>query len=185
MLLKHTMVFWKKCTAKHECEELQEGGWLEPIHATLRRKTNEARTDEHRNVTKKLVVQGGWVQKHFMTCDGRTKRSVKVVTKKKALRSPGCTTVHDGGKSETRSQKQRTETSKEDWTWPRGTTLHPLSEGSCKKSHLSVHGGESEAHKSWSMSAEGFRDQCHHRWLSVGSPGQVACVRMVSGAARS
>ena len=71
-----------------------------------------------------------------MTCDG-AKRSVKVVTKKKALRSPGCTTVHYGGKSEIRSQKQRTETSKEDWTWQRGTTLHPLSEavgGKCASS---------------------------------------------------
>ena len=47
------------------CEELKEGVWLEPIRAMLRRKTNEAWTDKHRKVTKKLVVEGTWVQKRF------------------------------------------------------------------------------------------------------------------------
>ena len=36
---------------------------LEAIQAMLRRKTIEARTDKHRNVKRKLVVEGGWVQK--------------------------------------------------------------------------------------------------------------------------
>ena len=31
----------------------------------LRRKTKEAWTDKHRNVTRKLVVEGGWVQKRL------------------------------------------------------------------------------------------------------------------------
>ena len=34
--------YWKKWAAKHECEELKVGVWLEPIQALLRRKTNEA-----------------------------------------------------------------------------------------------------------------------------------------------
>ena len=53
--------------AKHECEDVKRGAWLEPHQAKLRRKTSEARTDKHRNVTRKLVVEGGWVQKRF--CD--------------------------------------------------------------------------------------------------------------------
>ena len=40
-------------------KELKEGVWLEPIQASLRRKTDEAWTDKHRNTTRKLVVEGG------------------------------------------------------------------------------------------------------------------------------
>ena len=60
MLVKQAqMVYWKKWAAKHECEELNEGVWLEPFQALLQSKTNEAWTDMHRNVTSKLVVEGG------------------------------------------------------------------------------------------------------------------------------
>ena len=33
-----------------------------PIQPVLRRKTNEVWTDKHRHATRKLVVEGGWVQ---------------------------------------------------------------------------------------------------------------------------
>ena len=56
---------WKKWAAKHEREELKGGVWPGPIHSMLRRKTTEVWTAEHRNVTRKLVVEGGWVQKRF------------------------------------------------------------------------------------------------------------------------
>ena len=49
------MAYWKRRAAKHECEELK----LEPVQAVLRRKTNEAWTDRHRHVTRKVVVEGG------------------------------------------------------------------------------------------------------------------------------
>ena len=66
MLLKQARtVCWKKWAAKHVCEELKGGAWLEPIQAVLWRETNEAWTDMHRNVTRKLVVEGGWVQKRL------------------------------------------------------------------------------------------------------------------------
>ena len=60
------MVYWKRRAAKHECEEFKEGGWLEPIQAMSRRKTNELWKQTHRNVMKKLVVEGGWVHKKIM-----------------------------------------------------------------------------------------------------------------------
>ena len=67
MLLKQARsVYWRKWAAKHECEELKEGVWLEPIQAMLRRKTNETWIDKHRNVMRKLVVKGGWVQKKIV-----------------------------------------------------------------------------------------------------------------------
>ena len=56
MLLKPArMVYWKKWATRHEFEELKEGVRLEPIHAMLRRKTNEAWTEEHRHAMRK-----GW-----------------------------------------------------------------------------------------------------------------------------
>ena len=34
MFLKQAMmVYWKRLTAKHECEKLKEGAWLEPIQS--------------------------------------------------------------------------------------------------------------------------------------------------------
>ena len=33
--------YWRKWAAKHECEELKEGIWLEPALALLRRKTKD------------------------------------------------------------------------------------------------------------------------------------------------
>ena len=58
------VVSWKKWVARHECEELRGGVWVQPLQAVLRRKTNEAWTDAHRHVTRKLVGGGG-VQKIF------------------------------------------------------------------------------------------------------------------------
>ena len=62
MLLKQvTTAYWKKCASRHECEELSRGVWLDPINALLRRKTNEPRRNKHRNVMRKIVVEGGLV----------------------------------------------------------------------------------------------------------------------------
>ena len=54
-------IYWKKWAAKHENEELKEGIWLEPALALLRKK--EDWTEKHRNVARKLILEGGWVQK--------------------------------------------------------------------------------------------------------------------------
>ena len=40
------MVCWKRWAAKHECEGLKDGVWLEPIQPVLRRKTNEVWKDK-------------------------------------------------------------------------------------------------------------------------------------------
>ena len=59
------LVYWKKWATKRECEELKDGVWLEPIQAMLRRMTTDVWTEKHRNVTRKVVVGGGWVQKRL------------------------------------------------------------------------------------------------------------------------
>ena len=56
-------VFREKWTAKHEYEELKEGAWLEPGLALLRKKVKENWTENHRNVVRKIFLEGGWTQK--------------------------------------------------------------------------------------------------------------------------
>ena len=56
-------IHWKKWAAKHKCEELKEEIWLEPSLALLRKKTNEEWTEKRRHIARKLVPEGGWVQK--------------------------------------------------------------------------------------------------------------------------
>ena len=43
----------------HEIEELKEGAWLESALALLRKKTKGDWTGKHRNVARKLVLEGG------------------------------------------------------------------------------------------------------------------------------
>ena len=59
-------VYWKKWAAKHEYQELKEGIWLELALALLRKKTKEEWTDKHRNTARKLVLEGGGVQKRLL-----------------------------------------------------------------------------------------------------------------------
>ena len=72
--------------------------WMfsEPDHVSplcVRRKTNEAWTDRHRNVTRKLVVEGGWVQKRSYHTGWSHEKKFQGRKRKKARRSTGCTTV--------------------------------------------------------------------------------------------
>ena len=40
------MVYWKRRAAKHKCDELKQGVWLEPIQSMLRRtKCGQTSTD--------------------------------------------------------------------------------------------------------------------------------------------
>ena len=59
-------MYWKKCAAKHGYEELKEGAWLEPRLALLLR---ENWTEEHRNVARKIFLEGGWTQKRLFDVD--------------------------------------------------------------------------------------------------------------------
>ena len=51
----------------HEHEELKEGVWLEPAPALLRKKVWKDRTEKHRNVARKMFLEGGWTQKKSMS----------------------------------------------------------------------------------------------------------------------
>ena len=47
----------------------------------LRRKTNEAWTDKHRHVTRKVAVEGGWVQKRLYDISGSDEKKCRVCNK--------------------------------------------------------------------------------------------------------
>ena len=81
MLLQQARtVYWKKWAAKHEYEELM-GIWLEPAVALLRKKTKEECTEKHRNVARKLVLEGGWVQNRLFDIGWSDKSSCQACHK--------------------------------------------------------------------------------------------------------
>ena len=81
--------YWRKWAAKHENVEVKDGIWLEPALALLGKKTKEGWTDKHRNVARKLVLEGCWVQKKTLRYLVGQKNSAMHVTKKKAEKSKG------------------------------------------------------------------------------------------------
>ena len=137
------MTHWRKWAAEHEYEDLKEGFSSDPIDALLRKKINEEWTHKHRDVLRKIVVEGGWVQKRMYDIIWSDEKKCQGVVQKKAQRSTDCATAG---------------TSKVDWKWQRGITTHPLSESQWTKSHLIVRKWESEKHNSWCIPARGFRD---------------------------
>ena len=84
---------------------------------------------------------------------GRMSLNVKLARWRKAQRSTGSTTVQNG----TRKLEQKARTSKKEWKWQRGIVAHPFSESQWKRGHFVVTKWESEKHKSWCMSVEGFK----------------------------
>ena len=62
LVQKVRSVYSKKWAAKHGYEELQEGSWLEPRLALLRKKVKEHWTEKHRNVARKIFLEDGWTQ---------------------------------------------------------------------------------------------------------------------------
>ena len=57
MLLQQARkVYWKKWAAKHEYEELEEGIWLEPALALLRKKTKDDWTEKTSKCCQKSLL---------------------------------------------------------------------------------------------------------------------------------
>ena len=77
MLLQRAWtVNWKKWAAK------QEGIWPEPL-ALLRKKTKGDWTEKHRNVARKLVLEGGWVQQRLFDIGWSDKSECQACHKEK------------------------------------------------------------------------------------------------------
>ena len=137
MLFKHARsTFWRK--AKHEYEELKEGFWLEPALALLQRKTKEEWTSRHRHVARKLVLEGGWVQKRLFDV-GWLDESKKACHKEEGTEKhmiyhcPGWNEVRRQIPEACRMWEEKARTSKKEWKWQRGMMTHPPSESQWNK----------------------------------------------------
>ena len=92
---------------------------------------------KHRNVTRKLVVEGGWVRRRrlFTTLGWSDEKKCRGCNKEEGTekhRLYHCPCWKDIRRQipvELRKWEQRATTSKKDWKWQRGITTHPLSEG--------------------------------------------------------
>ena len=65
LVLRAQSVYRKKLAAKREHEWLKEGAWLEPAQALLRKKAKGDWTGKHRNVARKIFLEGGLTQKRL------------------------------------------------------------------------------------------------------------------------
>ena len=164
MLLQQARtVYWKKWAAKHEYEELKEGIWLEPALALLRKKTKEEWTEKHRNVARKLVLEGGWVQQRLFDIGWSDESECQACHKEKGTekhRLYHCPEWHEirrGIPEAFRKWEQKAKTSKKEWKWQRGIVAHPLSESQWNRGHFSMQKWESEKHKSWACQQRASR----------------------------
>ena len=119
----------KKCAAKHEYEGLKEGNLLEPTS-----ETKEEWTDKHRNEARKLVLEGGWVQRRLFDigwsdenkCEGCHKE--EGTERHRLYHCPSWNEVRRRIPEAFRKWEQKERTSKKEWKWQRGMATHPLSE---------------------------------------------------------
>ena len=148
--------------AKHEYQELREGSWSEPALALLRKTTNEKWIENHRNVARKLFLEGGWVQKKLFDIgwsdesECQACHSEEGTEKHRHYYCPELYEVRRGIPEAFRKWEQKARISKKEWNWQKGIVAHPFSESRLKRGHFSMTKWESEKHKSWGMPAEGF-----------------------------
>ena len=71
-----------------------------------------------------------------------------------------------------RKWEQKSQTSKKEWKWHRGTVTHLLSESLWNRGRFSMMKWESEQHKSWSMPAEEFKGHVATDGSLLGTAGK-------------
>ena len=158
MLLQQARkVYWKKWAAKHEYEELEEGIWLEPALALLRKKTKDDWTEKHRNVARKVFLEGGWVQKQLFDIGWSDESECQACRKEEGTekhRLHHCPGWNEGRcqiPEACRKTEQNAKTSKKEWKWQRGIVTQ------WNRGHFGMEKWESEKHKSCGMPAEVFK----------------------------
>ena len=170
-------VYWKKWAAEHGYE-LKEGAWLEPGPALLRQNVKENWTEMHRNVARKIFLEGGWTQKRLFDigwsdasqCQACQKEEGK--EKHRLYHCPERYEVRQKIPDVFRKQEQKTRTSKKEWKWQRGIVEHPLSGSQWNRGHFSMRKWESEKHKSWGLPAEGFKGHVATDGSLLGNAGK-------------
>ena len=151
-------VYWKTWAARRKHEEVKEGFWLERALALLRKKTKEEWTEKQRSVARKLVLEGGWLQKtlfDFAWSDESKCQAchTKDGTEKHRLyHCPEWYEIRREIPDAFRKWEQKARTSKKEWKWQRGVVTLLLSESQRNRGHFSVKMWESEKHWSWHAS---------------------------------
>ena len=142
---------------------MKEGAWLEPGQALLRKKEKGDSTEKHRNVARKIFLEGGWTQKRLFDVawsdiSQRQACQMEEGTEKHRLyHCPEWSEVRREIPDAFRKLEQKARTPKEEWKWQRGIVVQPLSESQWNRDHFSVRKWESEKHKSRGMPAVGFK----------------------------
>ena len=127
-------VYWKKWAATHEYEELKEGIWLEQALALLRKKTKEDWTEMHRNVARKLVLEGGEVQKQLSDIGWSDESECQACHKEKGTEKhklyhcPAWLEVRREIPEAFRKWERKAKTLRREWMWQGGVVTHPLSD---------------------------------------------------------
>ena len=116
---------------------------------------------KHRNVAKKLFMEGGWVQKRFFDIGWSDESKCRACHEEEGTekhRLFHCLVWHEirrGIPVAFRKWGQKARTSKKEWKWRRGIVEQLLNERQRKRDHYRMEKWESEKHKSWCTPPEG------------------------------
>ena len=119
-------------------------------------------TEEHRNMARNLLLEG-WVQQRLFDIGWSDERQCHAchreegTGKRRLYHCPEWYEVRREIPEVFRKLEQEARASKNEWMWQRGIVAHPLSESQWNRGHFIMRKWDSEKHKNWGMSAEGFK----------------------------
>ena len=134
------------------------------------KKTKEDWNEKHRNVARKLFLEGGWLQKPLFDIGWSDESECQACHEEegteKAQAPPLSMMVRDQERERAcRKEQQKTKTLKRECEWQRCILTHPLCESRWNRGHFSIVGAR-EAQKLGHASRRFQRPLCHGRLSS-------------------
>ena len=142
-------------------------------------KVKENWTENHRNVARKIFLEGDWTQKRRFDIgwsDVSQCQACQIeegTEKHRLYHCPEWYKVRREIPEAFRKLEQQARTSKKEWKWQRGIVVHLLSEDQWNRGHFSMMKWEFEKHKSWGMPAEGFKGHVTTDGSFLGKAGKL------------
>ena len=130
----------KRC--KENASVADQKRWAEPALALLRKKRKGEWTEKHRNVARKLLLEGGWVQRRlfdFGWTDMSQCQACQMeegTEKQRLFHCPEWYEVRREIPKPFRNWEQKAKTSKKEWKWQRGLVTHPFRESQWNGDHF-------------------------------------------------
>ena len=124
-------MYWMKWAAKHEYEELKEGAWLEPGLALLRKVVGENWTEKHRNVGRKIFLEGVWTLKRLFDVGWSDVSQCQAcymdegTEKHRLYHCSECHRIRREIPESFRKWEHQARTEKKERKWQRGIVTHP------------------------------------------------------------